>query len=279
MAVSAPTSQQLGGAGFMWPDATNLPAQAFNGPSLAPYLGDMTGTITGVDPLTDPSYQAALAAVRQYDPQASYVGGLAGDNNTPTYQMYLDPSKLPNVNNSAAMGRGPLAGRSGETAFEPPFVTTPTAPGALINPALTYSSGTYGNVTPNANVRQIPNTGLFGIADKLLPYAVMSVLGYGAGAAGSSLLASAGLGGTVGSSLGNTLGNFALNDFMSGGNAKFNPLSLLGAGGAALGLPSWVPSAAATLASVAQGGRLQFNPYALAAHYAPYLFGGGGGGG
>ena len=224
--------------------------------------------------------QQFLGGLRQYDPNASFVSaGLdsieGGGNNYAA--LNFDPSKLPAPVGGGQLARGPSAapGQIGRT-FAPSFSTV-VNPSQVINPGAVLNSPIYGSIAQNTNFKPQQDGGLFGLADKILPYAVMSVLGYGAGAAGSSLLGGLGAGGAVGSSLGRTLGNFALGDFMSGGNSKFNPLSLLGTAGAALGLPSWVPSGVSTLAGLAQGGRPQFNPYALAMRYAPYFFGGGGG--
>lgn len=208
----APTASA--GSQFSWADAPAPTGQSFTGPSLASLLTN--DSVIGQDPSQDPQAMATLAAVQKYDPNASWVGGLGSDNNVANYQLEFDPSKLPN-----ASGNGPLAKGNGEQGFELPFTQTPSKTGAMFNPSLTYQSGPYGNITPNANINHdYGNTGFMGMLSKVAPYAVMAALAYGGGLAGGSLL-----GGTSLSSLGPTLGKFGMNELLSGG--KTNPLSLV----------------------------------------------------
>lgn len=253
-------------------------------------LGYWSGGVTP-DQANSATGQAFLKALQQYDPSASFVsvpGGMASDNNTvipASEALSYNPSKLPGVlvpgaswggAGGASLGPNVVAGAGG--GWSPAWQNV-TSGMMLANPQAVTNSPIYGNITANGNIQQ-DNSGLLGTLGQIAPYAVMSILGGGLGMAGASMLSGLAptLGSAVTSALGNVGGNFALNEIMSGGNARFNPLSLGGVASAALGLPSWVPTAANTVAGLAQGKTPVLNPYALAARFAPFLFGGGGGG-
>lgn len=234
------------------------------------------------DEASGPQAQAFLAALHQYDPNASFVNmGANIDGGGPGYDMLsFDPSKLPGPTGSGTLGPPALPGRTwegGGGGFAPDFMTV-VNPDQVKAPGDIVDSSVYGPIARNQDFKPQDDGAFFGTLDKVLPYAVMSALGWGAGAAGASLA-----GGAISPALGSALGHFA---FSEGTNALngggFNPLSLGGIASAALGLPSWVPTAVSTLGGLAQGRGLSFNPYALATHYAPWLyhgiFGGGGGG-
>jgi hypothetical protein len=163
--------------------------------------------------------QATLAAVQKYDPNAQYVNIAGNDDSTPMYQLQYDASKLPGASGSGSLGP---AGGSWSPLFSYAGGKVQT-----VNPNLVVNSPIYGKITPNENIKQ-DDSGFMGFLDKVLPYAVMGTLGWGAGLAGTSLLGGMGLGGATGSALGKTLGNVGLQEIMSGGQAKLNPLSLAG---------------------------------------------------
>lgn len=170
---------------------------------------------SGLGDGSDASAQAALAVIKKYDPNAKISTSLSGDNNTQSYIIDYDHSKMPQI----PKGAFPLA---------------PTQNGIVLahdhmyNPSLVVNDPNFGALTPSYNVKPDPGNPILGFLDKVLPYAVMGTLGYGAGLAGTSLLGATGLPTAISSGLGKTLGNFGLQEIMSGGNAKLNPLSVAG---------------------------------------------------
>lgn len=195
------------------------PQPAINAAQQAPLQGLMLQNNYTADP-SQAVNQATLAAVKKYDPNASYVNVAGNDDSTPMYQLQYDASKLPGINGKGSLGP---AGGSWNPMFGYAGGKVQT-----FNPNYVVNSPIYGKITPNENIKQNDGGGILGMLDKVLPYAVMGTLGYGAGLAGTSLLGAAGLPSALSSGLGKTLGNFGLQEIMSGGNAKLNPLSVAG---------------------------------------------------
>src|SRR5574337_200327 len=195
------------------------PTPTINNAQQAPLQGLMLQNNYTADP-TQAVDQATLAAVKKYDPNASYVNVAGNDDSTPMYQLQYDASKLPGVNGKGSLGPAgggwnPLFGYAGGQV-------------QTRDPNYVLNSPIYGKITPDENIKQSDSGGILGMLDKVFPYAVMGTLGYGAGLAGTSLLGAAGLPSAISSGLGKTLGNFGLQEIMSGGNAKLNPLSVAG---------------------------------------------------
>lgn len=105
----------------------------------------------GAEELNDPRTQQALAAIRQYDPNANFRPTYGSDGQLTGYTLDVDASKLPGVS-----GTGSLGGTSGHGSgadYAPNFSTVQQNM-SLLNPSAVSNSPIYGQITQNSNIEQ-----------------------------------------------------------------------------------------------------------------------------
>jgi hypothetical protein len=241
----------------------NLPGQQIAGsPSASGNIGQAQAG-GQFDSASDPALLSQLQQIQQFDPGASITqqqiqqGG--GDNQISknVYSVSYDQSKMPAV----------LGGVGGNTAMVPAGGWNAANQAQMdhsgsnaifhqtIDPTQVQNS-IYGQLTPGSNVttQQVanPDTSLLsklgpaavGLAAMGLPSLFSGLTAAGAAAGGTlgdlSASAAGSAADTGSSALGSALRGFAQGVPQQLNSGQFNPMSLTGVGGAALGIPSWL---------------------------------------
>ena len=195
-----------------------------NNANYVDWLGnaDITGSMNGAMQTFDPSSagaQAQLAAVKQYDPNATWTSTQRQDPNDPgntqtVYGLSYDPSKLPQetspngyayTNTSNLKNAQQIEGSGGNANLQ-----------SVIDPSQ-VSGSPYGNLTPNNNIssQYLPETP--SLLSTIGPTIPLLLAGVGAAGGLSGLLGGAGAPAATLSSVVQGLGT-----------GNFNPLSLAG---------------------------------------------------
>ncbi|MHB8602198.1 MAG: hypothetical protein ACYC9R_06450 [Nitrosotalea sp.] len=174
-----------------------------------------------------------MTALHKYDPNASITSSYGGDQSNLQSHLNFDPTMIPGADSTHGLmsqsqfknyNSLPLSER--EMGGSLPFQQTPTDNNLMFNPNDKYNSNTWGNITPNFNLKPQQDTGIWKFMDTAAPIAITALLGGAFGAAGAGLLGGAMGGGALADTVGSTLGRFGMQEVMSGGHASINPLQL-----------------------------------------------------
>jgi len=199
------------------------------------YLGATQASPIAANDLDPQASQAFLQAVRQYDPNAQWVGTTTGDGNQAYYLQY-DNNRLP-TNVTGAHGLTNIARG------------TPGSGERLLNPNAVAQDPTYGPVT---NWRNLAERGP-SLVDVIGPMLVSGLMGVGAAGGLSGLFSGAASANPIGYGVGNALVNGAR--AIGNGNPLGAALSALPFAGSLAGIPSFLTSGALTLGRLAGVGQ------------------------
>jgi hypothetical protein len=198
-------------------------------------LGGRRGGIGGMaQDASDPDYRAALAAAQAIDSNAQTTWTPKGDqDNAASYNISIDPSKLPTLANGTELYQVDTQGHQMYTPIIPGWSGRPGPAGGsyLRNPQDVWSDPNYGQVTDASNINTF-NPQQHSWLD-YMPAAIMAIASMGALAPGALGLTAggdaAGLGAAgIGEGMGSTFAGGLGNSLVSGAGSTLGATSAAG---------------------------------------------------